>query len=206
MAKYPELGQVKTRLASSVGEHVALNIYIDLLKNVIKSCNSSDNNNYQFGVFVTPEDELNSFKAKYPNLNFYFAQSEGNLGTRMKNALNHLFTNKNTEKVILIGSDIPDLNENIIKKGLELLDNNDIVYGPTEDGGYYLIGMKNIYSCLFENIPWGNYDVLSLSLDIADSNNISYYLLESLPDLDTIDDLKSFPFLYEKYINKKTGL
>lgn len=204
MAKFPEPGKVKTRLAESLGDDTALEIYKDLLQNIYSQC--IHKNRYKFGVIVSPENKLNDFQKFFSGFDFYFSQTEGDLGKRMKNAFYSLFEKKKADKVILIGSDIPNLNNNIISKAFKELDENDIVYGPTEDGGYYLIGMKKVYQQLFEHIKWGVSDVLSTSLDIADKNNISYYLLEILSDLDTFEDMFNFPELYEKYINKKTGI
>lgn len=206
MAKYPELGKVKTRLAKSLGESTAHSIYLDLLANVIDSCSPSENDNYRFGIFVTPHDKSDDFKNKFDDFDFYHGQSDGDLGNRMKNAFDLLFTEDNSTKVILIGADIPNLNRTIITKAFDLLDECNVVFGPTEDGGYYLIGMKIPNHLLFSNIKWGQADVLSSSLDIADANNISYHLIECLHDLDTEEDLERFPDLHKKYINKKTGI
>jgi rSAM/selenodomain-associated transferase 1 len=206
MAKYPELGKVKTRLAKSLGDDTALNIYLGLLSNAIESCNPIENNNYSFGVFVTPSDKLENFKSMITDLDFYRSQSDGDLGYRMKNVIEFLFAEYNSTKAILIGADIPNLDRAIITKAFDSLDVCDTVFGPTEDGGYYLIGMSKLHKELFENIKWGQDDVLLSSLDIADANNISYHLLESLQDLDTEEDLESFPELYKKYRNKKTGI
>lgn len=195
MAKFPAMGEVKTRLAAKVGQEKALSIYKALLENAIDKCRPSQEANYTFGIAVTPENMLTQFKREYPGLDFYSPQSGNDLGERMNNALNQILSNKNNQKAILIGADIPDLNHEIINEALIRLDDNDLVLGPTVDGGYYLVGIKISSPWLFEDVTWGGADVLATSLMRAKQNGSSCHLLQHLSDLDREEDLKLFPFL-----------
>ena len=114
----------------------------------------------------------------------------------MQNAFTYLFSNYESNKTILIGADIPDISHTIIESAFNLLDEHDIVFGPTDDGGYYLIGMKKLHRIFFQNIPWGSEEVLKHSLLAADSEQLSYHLLTALKDIDTDEDLKAFPEIH----------
>lgn len=97
------------------------------------------------------------------------------------------------KRVILIGADIPDLGCKQIEAGFSALEEKDVVFGPTDDGGYYLVGMKRARPELFEGINWGSSEVMERSREIADRSGLSYTLLEPLADLDNADDLRGFP-------------
>ncbi len=116
-----------------------------------------------------------------------YAQKGNNLGERMYNAVQWLFDN-GYQKVSLIGTDSPDLPLAFIKDAFQKLDSYKLVIGPSEDGGYYLIGMKNPFDMLFKNIEWGSDKVLKDTVSKAHSAGISYFLL---PEWYDIDDLRS---------------
>ena len=94
-------------------------------------------------------------------------------------------------KVILTGVDIPGLDFQIITEAFERLSQNDIVIGPANDGGYYLIGMKTPVKFLFENMQWSNENVLKNTIDRLKKEKMSFYLLEKLCDIANADDLKN---------------
>jgi hypothetical protein len=108
----------------------------------------------------------------------------------MKNAFKSGFRN-GYKKIVLIGSDLPDINESIIKNAFEVLKIKDTVFGPAQDGGYYLIGMKQVHSQIFDNKPWSKPHLLDVTLQELKSQNISYSLIETLNDIDTFEDLKT---------------
>jgi glycosyltransferase A (GT-A) superfamily protein (DUF2064 family) len=96
------------------------------------------------------------------------------------------------ESVMLIGTDIPNLSMDILKDATLALVENELVIGPSLDGGYYLIGMKNTNEFLFDNMVWSVDTVLEESIRRADSRKISYQLLKPLPDIDTYEDWKKY--------------
>ena len=121
-----------------------------------------------------------------------FPQQGKDLGEKMMNAFNHLL-NKGYNKVALMGSDVPNIQPEDILSSFEALDNSDIALGPTLDGGYYLIGMKNIHKELFEEkLKWGNKSVLEGTIDIANNLNLKTALVKKLRDIDTKEDLIAF--------------
>jgi rSAM/selenodomain-associated transferase 1 len=128
------------------------------------------------------------------NETLYFKklQKGFDLGARMRHAFRKAFREL-YDKVVIVGSDLYDLNPTHIEDAFEALDNHDLVIGPSLDGGYYLLGMKELYSAVFENKVWGTNSVLKATLNDLKQQNIK--LLEPLNDIDTFDDLKAHPEL-----------
>jgi glycosyltransferase A (GT-A) superfamily protein (DUF2064 family) len=108
----------------------------------------------------------------------------------MMNAFNHGFK-LGYENIIGIGSDLPDLSSEIINQGFEKLNSSDSVFGPAEDGGYYLIGMNKLLRCVFENKQWSTDNLLSITIDELKQTNYTVKQLTTLNDIDTLEDLKS---------------
>ncbi len=118
------------------------------------------------------------------------------LGSRMENAFSELF-NLDYEKVIIIGSDLLDLDQQLIEHAFDQLASNDVVIGPSKDGGYYLLGLKMIHHNIFKNKPWGTESVLKNTLN--DLQNCKVELLEELIDIDTFEDMKHYKQLEQFY-------
>lgn len=182
-AKNIVLGKVKTRLAKSVGDTAAFNVYKELISITEKESLKMEN----CDVHVYFSDVI--LNGLWPNTP-KFVQSGDNLGERMMNAFKASF-DKGYNHVIGIGSDLPDLNTEIMQAGLSKLTSNDTVFGPSEDGGYYLIGMNQLISEIFENKAWSTEYLLKQTTDELKSLNYSTGLLPILNDVDTIEDLKN---------------
>lgn len=196
MARMPQLGQVKTRLAKTLGDQAALEIYRSLLVTTIDNCLPAKSDGYQLGAIVTPSSKTDKFENEYPGLAFYVDQIGADLGDRMKHAFKLMFAKKQACRALLIGADIPRLSREHINTALLALDTNDIVWGPTTDGGYYLIGLNMTRPDLFEKIEWGGTTVLEDSIAVAGSLNLNFELLDELKDVDTMEDLECFPDLW----------
>ncbi|MBA6156153.1 TIGR04282 family arsenosugar biosynthesis glycosyltransferase [Tenacibaculum sp. S7007] len=188
----PELGKAKTRLAKSVGDETALDIYKFLL-----------NRTKEITQDLTC-DKVVYYSVKVRNNDIWDAkiyqkhQQEGeDLGFRMQNAFQNSF-NAGYDKVMIIGSDLYDLTPNHINEAFNKLDNNDVVIGPAEDGGYYLLGMKNLQPNIFENKAWGTETVRKDTLN--DLQKVSVHLLEELNDVDVIEDIENHP-AFQKFLN-----
>ncbi|TCK67427.1 hypothetical protein DFQ05_1203 [Winogradskyella wandonensis] len=180
----PELGKCKTRLAKSVGDEEALKIYKHLLQHtadVTKTVNAE-----RF-VFYSENIHQNDI---WDNAFFNKQLQEGNdLGERMQNAFETLFL-KDFKKIIIVGSDLLDLDTTIIETAFEKLDKNDAVIGPAADGGYYLLGMRSLNKNVFKNKDWGTETVLEQTK--KDFFSDSLYVLETLNDIDYLEDLKPY--------------
>jgi rSAM/selenodomain-associated transferase 1 len=179
--KNPELGKVKTRLAKSINDKKALEVYkylLQLTKKVV------DQLNCDVTIWYANQPAKNDIWDDYRKS----AQIEGDLGMRMHHAI--LESKKRSfENTCIIGSDCPGLTSEIINSAFDNLSASDVVIGPATDGGYYLIGMKKSHKTLFESINWSTSSVLSSTIEIANMLGLSYYLLPELSDIDTIDDL-----------------
>jgi rSAM/selenodomain-associated transferase 1 len=174
------LGKVKTRLAAGVGEEQALEIYQQLLaKTYLALRDVSVSITSYFSEFI-PENPIHSAENK-------LVQVGQDLGERMKNAFAENFES-GMEKVVLIGTDCPSLEGIHLAQAFEALDQSDLVIGPAQDGGYYLIGMKRRADFLFEGITWSTELVLSQTLALAAEQGLQTSLLPVLEDIDTLED------------------
>jgi rSAM/selenodomain-associated transferase 1 len=118
-------------------------------------------------------------------------QSEGDLGQRLEQSFQYLLQ-EGFGKAIIMASDVPDLSKDIMNDALSALDNHDIVIGPCDDGGYYLVGMKKPHGELFKGISWSTDKVLEQTLNIAGKQGHSVFNLITLRDIDTWEDLKEW--------------
>lgn len=179
----PELGKAKTRLAKSIGDETALEIYKFLLN---KTKEVTQNLTCDKAVYYSVKIRENDIW----DANIYQKhQQEGeDLGIRMRNAFQNSF-NTGYEKVLIIGSDLYDLTPNHINEAFNKLDNNDVVIGPAEDGDYYLLGMKKLQPHIFHNKAWGTSSVRKDTLN--DLQKVNVHLLEELNDVDVIEDIEN---------------
>ncbi len=181
----PELGKCKTRLAATVGDQIALDIYTFLLKHTVSfTQNLPVDKEVHYSVKVRENDLWNE--------DIYHKRSQigDDLGIRMENAFKNGFS-QGYQNIIIIGSDMYDLNQEDIENAFNALDTHDYVVGPATDGGYYLLGMKNIHSNIFRNKAWGTASVLEATLHDLVSENVK--LLEAKNDVDYYEDIKDVP-------------
>lgn len=182
-AKNPELGKVKTRLAKTVGDKKALEIYLKLLEHTYAVANKTFADKAVFYSDKIEEFDILDYY-KFPK----FLQKGDNLGERMDRAIGEAF-GQSYSKVIIIGSDCYDLTSEIVEDAFKLLDDHNVVIGPAFDGGYYLLGMDRHYSHLFRNKKWSTPDVLLDTILDAKKLKLSYTLLPTLTDVDEEKDL-----------------
>jgi rSAM/selenodomain-associated transferase 1 len=177
----PVLGKCKTRLAKTVGNENALDIYKVLLKHTGDVINSLG---YKKAIYYS--DEILENDIWLGNNHQKFIQTGADLGARMMNAFKASLRT-GYKKVVIIGCDIIDLQSKHIKQAFTALDNNDVVLGPAKDGGYYLLGMNELHTSIFLNKKWGTDSVRKDTLN--DLQNRRVALLEMLNDIDVYDDL-----------------
>lgn len=181
--KNPELGKVKTRLAKAVGKELALNIYKYLLE---KTREATENLNCNLALYYSSFIDLNDEWSE--DIYEKFIQKGKDLGEKMKNAFAEAF-DSGFSKVMIIGSDCPQLNSELINMAFDLLDGVDVVIGPAKDGGYYLLGMKTPFDTLFTDKEWSTDSVFEDSImDVMDASK-KYAKLPMLSDLDDVYDL-----------------
>lgn len=183
--KTPIAGEVKTRLASDIGDEKALKIYWQLVE-ITKKIASQ----FKGSKMIWSNKNWTDHSDYWPIESFQFHLQKGaNLGEKMASAFDFHFK-EGFNKLLLIGSDCPDINISVLNEAEKALDRHDVVIGPAQDGGYYLIAMKKIHYELFENMEWSHAQVLEHTLQRAKSKSLSIHMLQNLSDLDNVADLK----------------
>lgn len=178
-----ELGHVKTRLANFIGDQNALIIYealVDKTRDTIKDL--SVKKAIYYSKYI---DEYDKFSNKEYSKRL---QLGDNLGDRMENTFQSVF-NLGFKKAVIIGSDCWDLTAGLIETAFAELDHNDFVLGPAVDGGYYLMGMKEMFTDVFCNKEWSTDNVLMDTLIDIDKAGKKKSLLPTLSDVDYLADL-----------------
>jgi hypothetical protein len=180
--KNEELGKVKTRLAVTVGEEKALEIYRILISYTYQVIQDLPLTTYIFFSNFIPNSV-----ADIPS-NFILRLQEGeNLGERMSNAFQLLFKS-GYQRILILGTDCAQLESRHITDAIQKLDEKDVVIGPAEDGGYYLLGMKKSTTSLFEGIEWSTSQVFSQTIEKLTRAELSYGIIETLSDVDVEED------------------
>ncbi len=182
----PKLGKVKTRLAKEVGDEKALAIYIQLLAHTRKVAQSIDAIRHLFYSDEIIDDDWSRT---------YFEKSlqiDGDLGDKMQHAMSKAL--ETSDKTIIIGSDCPHLESDIIESAFAALDKSDVVVGPTFDGGYYLIGIKKMHTELFQNMTWSVESVYDETIDRIKKIGLTYVALTKLSDIDYKEDWDKYGF------------
>ena len=189
----PIIGTVKTRLASKIGNKLALKVYNELTRHTASICEKIKTKKK---IYYSKEIIYNDL---WSDLVFQKQlQCEGDLGQRMKTAFDEAF-DEGYKKVIIIGSDVYSLSELMIQQAFKELNYHDVVIGPALDGGYYLLGLKMNYPKIFNDKNWGTKSVLKETLDDIKSKSI--FFLNPQNDIDDYDDL-----LKETYLLKKLNI
>ena len=180
----PISGQVKTRLAKDIGDERALEIYLQLLQHTLKITRG-----LSFRKFVYYADEVSDYDLWSVPGYTKRKQNGVDLGERMLNSFKELF-NQGFTRIIIIGSDCLQLKTETIEEAVAVLESNSAVIGPARDGGYYLLGLTELYPDLFINKPWSTDQVFAKTIDDFNKQGISYAMLEELSDIDDITDLE----------------
>ena len=182
-AKNPELGKVKTRLAATLGNEVALAIYYQLLEKTREVTSALDVDKVVYYSNYVDRDDLwdNGIYQKE-------VQKGADLGLRMKAAFEKAFAD-GYEKVCVIGSDCFDITKPVIDEAFAALDEQQAVVGASEDGGYYLLGMSQMIPQLFLNKAWSTDEVFIATLEDFNRLGLSHAELPVLNDVDTEKDL-----------------
>jgi uncharacterized protein len=187
MARYPEIGKTKTRLARAIGHSEAVRLYAAFLTDLAQRFAEQD---YDLHWAYTPaEVDYQTFIGSLaPGGQMWsFPQQGPELGAR----LHHVFKWTRTqgfERTIVIGSDSPHISREIIVNARAALDEADVVLGPADDGGYYLIAMRKPYD-VFSGIPMSTSVVTDMTIAAAQRQGLTVRLLEPLFDVDELPDL-----------------
>ncbi len=186
----PQKGTVKTRLAAVFDEGTVLGLYrcfgsdlLDMLRHTT----------FGLRIFFYPADAGTEVADWLGRGCVYVAQEGKDLGQRLENAFLAAFAD-GFHRVVIIGSDIPDLPAEIVEEAISSLASSDAVIGPAIDGGYYLIGFNagRLLREAFAGVDWGTSTVFERTMDVLSKHGFSVHLLPRWSDIDTCEDLAAF--------------
>lgn len=178
----PELGKCKTRLAATIGDQSALDVYRFLLDHTVKITSP-----LTADVYVYYSEKIKEIDI-WDTTVFRKKQQQGHdLGAKMQNAFTEVL-HMGYQKAIIIGSDMYDITTQDLEDAFSTLEDNNFVIGPAQDGGYYLLGMKHLKPPLFKNKKWGTNTVLSDTLKDLELENLA--ILAEKNDVDYYEDIK----------------
>ncbi len=188
VTRFPHPGRTKTRLIPALGAEGAAQLQRCMTELLVRRfqgiCDRATlalEVHFADGSLAQMRDWLGDDLTLKP-------QGEGNLGDRLHWAFQQGFREKG-HPILMVGSDCPDLDEGHITRAVTALQQHDVVLGPAHDGGYYLIGLKQLHPSLFANISWGQSCVLAETIAIATAQGLSVDLLDPLCDIDRPEDL-----------------
>lgn len=190
--RYPEPGKTKTRLIASLGKEGAAQLQKKLTEHTLKEVSQLAVNCQIHFAGGNKKLMTNWLGENYA----YYPQSEGDLGDRLIAAVQKNFY-EDCERIVIIGIDCPDLKADLIDRAFQELTHNDLVLGKAEDGGYYLIGLREFYPQLFQGIEWGTHVVLQQTVAVAETLGLTISYLPMLNDIDTPEDLKTVTLPWE---------
>lgn len=197
--RYPEPGHTKTRLIPAIGPEDAA-----LLQQRLTSHTLGIVRHFQKQIPLKIEvqfagRDVSAMQAMFGDDVRYTSQQGEHLGERLHNAIESAFE-QGIQQVIVIGADCPSLDVQILTAASRQLESHDVVLGPAEDGGYYLIGVKSPQPSLFQDIPWGTSQVLAKTLQKIDTLQLRVKQLPPFSDVDYPEDLvpcRRWPQLFE---------
>jgi rSAM/selenodomain-associated transferase 1 len=178
---------VKTRLAASIGNEAAAELYRALAEHVLEATTPSGE--YERLVFFDPPEALAEMRAWLPGVRL-LGQRGLDLGARMADAFARARA-RGASRVVIVGTDAPRVSRATVKEALSALDAADVVIGPAEDGGYYLLALRERRPELFAGIAWSRPTVAAETRARAIAAGLSVHELQHLRDVDTLDDLRA---------------
>jgi rSAM/selenodomain-associated transferase 1 len=185
--KSPVPGTVKTRLIPVLGAETAADLYRVLAEQALQGTRPSGDE-YERLPFFAPRAARAEVESWLPG-EACLPQADGDVGQRMLAAFEEAFR-RGSKRVAVVGSDVPWVSRDHVIRAFDLLERRDVVLGPALDGGYYLLGLSRPFPALFHGIPWGTSGVLSATTARSAALGLSRGLLDPLPDIDTIADVR----------------
>lgn len=188
-AKRPMAGRVKTRLTPPFSPQDAAELYRRMLLDILAKCTRMGGTDLL--LFYEPGEGAGPFFQETAPGWTCLPQEGSDLGERLASAFRAAFE-RGYGAAAVVGTDSPDLPVEYVDRAFDLLAEAsvDAVFGPTEDGGYYLLALKSLQSALFHDIPWSTGKVLECSLARAAEAGLRVALLPAWYDVDTVDDLR----------------
>jgi len=189
-ARYPVPGETKTRLIPALGPVGAARLHRRMAEGAVAEARTlvTPHAGARITVYHTGAS-AKAFRAWLGHDLQYSPQSSGDLGERMGRAFRSALE-RGPAPAICIGSDVPALTPAILGQAFQSLGDHDVVLGPANDGGYYLIGMKRFHPELFSGIEWGTEQVWKQTCEAATGMGLRIARLPVLPDVDRPEDME----------------
>lgn len=178
---------MKTRLAAEIGADAALRVYRRLAEHAVVEARAAGGD-VALRIHFTPADAGEAVRAWLGDGATYLPQVDADLGGRMRYAFEAAFA-EGHRRVVIIGSDLPGLTAELLRAAFDHLHHHPAVLGPANDGGYYLLGLREMMSELFHNIPWSTGEVFDRTMTKLRALGITPALLPALGDVDLAADL-----------------
>ncbi len=190
MMKYPQAGQVKSRLAHTIGYEAAADLYRTFIQDILATVSSLE---IPFLIAAYSPPHYAQLVQWLGSDYEYLLQHGRDLGERLQNGFTDMFKN-GFQQVIALASDCPDLPPKYLQTAVSSLQTHDAVIGPSLDGGYYLIGftIDHFVPGAFESITWSTETVFRETLSRIESATQRVYVLPEWPDIDNKTDLQTF--------------
>jgi rSAM/selenodomain-associated transferase 1 len=192
MAKAPREGEIKTRLSGALSPEEVRRLYVAFLGDTFALMEDvkDERENLALALCYTPEGEEEAFEEVEREGSLMILQRGESLGERLTNCFADLFA-LGFESIVVIGADSPTLPGEYVFDAFECFEtDDDVVIGPTEDGGYYLVGMRKLHGRIFEDIPWGTGGALNATIERAREAELNLVLLPEWRDVDTPEDFQ----------------
>ena len=191
-AREPVLGRVKTRLAADIGAEQALAVYRELLALTAAAATAAQvPATVWLAEAPVPAADPAQPRPEWPGLPWRVQPAADSLGRRMAQAFATAFAS-GAGRVVIIGTDCPGLSAELLRQAFAALATHDVVVGPADDGGYYLLGLRELQPALFENKDWSTATVLSATLADAARLGLRVAQLPTLHDVDSGRDLATW--------------
>ncbi|HBL58154.1 MAG TPA: hypothetical protein DDZ80_06355 [Cyanobacteria bacterium UBA8803] len=186
--RYPEPGTTKTRLIPVLGAKGAARLQRQMTEQTMAQVRSLQASRPLSVEIYFTGGNREQMQAWLGSDLTYRQQGEGDLGVRMASAFEASFATGITG-AILIGTDCPDLRDQLMERAFQTLEYHDLILGPAQDGGYYLIGLRRLIPELFVGISWGSDLVRQQTVEIAQRLDLAIAYLPILTDIDRPEDL-----------------
>jgi hypothetical protein len=187
-AKRPLAGHAKTRLGEKIGLEESAGIYARFLYQSLFELVALERADIIIELSLASSADVPYFRFAFPEFQIS-SQSGGNLGQRFTKSFQKAF-DQGATAVVVIGTDIPDLNRTILQSAFDALSENEVVIGPDLDGGYYLIGTRLRDATLFKNIDWSSERVFQQTERLILAQGLTMFYLPTLSDVDTDEDFR----------------
>ncbi len=193
LSKAPIRGFVKSRLAAVIGPDASLAVHRRLTSHVLAEIEmavdlATSKGGIDAEIRVTPDEEAPGARTWVPPSIRVRPQGPGDLGDRMRRAFDEGFA-EGAALIVVVGTDCPGFTRRHPAEAFAALAHADVVLGPATDGGFWLLGARAPTPELFHDVPWSTSAVLESTKRLARAAGLTVTLLETLSDIDTVDDL-----------------